>query len=292
MGLFATAISLLPGFPAQGKVIHQEKSHYQDIVVTEKRGRRCLAFVAAKGNKMQTCQYQNDDPRLILPYVRMSFAGLLLNNNPRKILLVGLGGGSIPMALSELYPDAIIDIVELDPAVVSVAHEYFHFHETENMSVNVADARVFIKRAGIQGKRYDLILLDAFNGEYIPEHLMTREFLQETKQLMPEDGVLVANTFSSSKLYHHESETYRNVFGIFFNFRDPKETPNRVIIITEGKILPDKRQLLEQATLLEEKLSYYGVPITRYPELMSTDTDWDTSARVLTDQFSPANLLR
>ena len=62
-------------------------------------------------------------------------------------------------------------------------------------------------------QRYDLIMLDAFDHEYIPEHLLTQEFLQEVKSLLAPGGVLAANTFSSSRLYDHESTTYAAVFG-------------------------------------------------------------------------------
>ncbi len=49
------------------------------------------------------------------------------------------------------------------------------------MRVFEQDARVWVKRAATAPKRYDLIMLDAFNGDYIPEHLMTREYLAETR---------------------------------------------------------------------------------------------------------------
>lgn len=291
MGMFASVLALFSSFSAQSRILHHQKSLYQDIVVQEKNGLRCLVFAAIRGDHNQTCQYLDNDPRLVFSYARMSLAGLLLNPKPTRVLMVGLGGGSIPAALSQLYPQAQIDVVELDPAVVKVAEDYFHFHETDNMKVIVSDARVFIKRAGLQHKQYDLILLDAFNGDYIPEHLMTREFLQETKELMTQDGVLVANTFSTSKLYDHESVTYRQVFGPFFNFKIPNETGNRVIIAS-NQALPKLPQLINRAQDLVEPLQPYGVPITQYPLSMQTEPDWDTSVRPLTDQYSPANLLR
>lgn len=292
MGMLATLFSVLSSAPAQSKVIHQQKSLYQNIVVVEEDGRRCLTFSSTRGRKTQSCQYQEaEDSRLVFPYTRMSLSGLLVNPDPEKILVVGLGGGSIPMVLSELYPNAQIDIVEIDPAVEKVAYDYFHFRETDNMSVSIVDARVFIKRAGIKGDQYDYILLDAFNGDYIPEHLMTQEFLQETKQILTEQGVLIANTFSRSKLYDHESVTYRKVFGAFLNFKNPEESGNRVIIARKAA-LPDRQRLQHQADRMAERLSQYGVHPETFPARMSADVDWDTSARVLTDQFSPANLLR
>ena len=60
---------------------------------------------------------------------------------------------------------------------------------------------------------YDLVMLDAFNEDYIPEHMLTREFLQELKAVMTPNGTIVANTFSGTELYDHESTTYKAVFG-------------------------------------------------------------------------------
>ena len=59
------------------------------------------------------------------------------------------------------------------------------------------DGRVFAKRMGKQGIRYDLVMLDAFDHEYIPEHMLTREFLLEIKGLLTPQGVLAANTFAT-----------------------------------------------------------------------------------------------
>ncbi len=87
-------------------------------------------------------------------------------------------------------------------------------------------------------QRYDLIMLDAFDHEYIPEHLLTQEFLQEVKSLLAPGGVLAANTFSSSGLYEHESVTYAKVFEKFFNLK----RENRVIVARLGA-LPDAQQL-------------------------------------------------
>ncbi|MGI9252018.1 MAG: spermidine synthase [Pseudohongiellaceae bacterium] len=275
---------------AQAETIHQERSLYRDIVVEQNGPRRCLVFNVHRGDRNQTCLDMNDRDKLVFSYTRMSFAGLLLHPDPERILVAGLGGGSIPLTLSDLFPEAIIDVVEIDQAVVNVAKEFFFFEETDNMRVTVADARDFIKRRGLNGEQYDYIVLDAFTGDYIPEHLLTREFLREVQQIMSPDAVLVANTFSTSRFYDHESVTYQHVFGEFFNFRMPG-SGNR-IIITRLQALPPRGELVSRARNFADRLDKYDVPIQRYPSRLSTRVDWDMSRRVLTDQYSPANLLR
>ncbi|ASA58321.1 spermidine synthase [Vibrio gazogenes] len=293
--IWLPVLLFVTGFSAQSDVIYTQKSLYRDIAVVEKNGLRCLVFALVKGDSVQTCQYQDEhDHRLVYSYSQMVMGGLLMNPHPQRILLIGLGGASIPNVLTQLYPDAELDVVELDPGVVKVARDYFHFKETPHTSVAVADGRVFVKRAILRKKKYDFIILDAFTGDYIPEHLMTREYLQEVQRLMTEDGVLVANTWSSSQLYAHESETYRQVFGPFFNFKMKQEQNygNRIIIVGNGKQpLPSPQVMRERAKPLAKSLAPYDVMIERFPSLMSTKVDWDRSARPLTDQYSPANLL-
>lgn len=272
------------------EVIHEEKSLYRDINVVQTGDRRCLIFNVHRGDRNQTCVDVNNRDELIFSYTKMSFAGLLLNPNPKKILIAGLGGGTLPLAFNDLFPEAQIDVVEVDQAVVNVAKGFFFFEENENMTVAVNDARVFVKRAGILGEKYDFIILDAFGGDYIPEHLLTREFLEEVKQIMADDAVLVANTFSTSRFYDHESVTYQRVFGEFFNFKLP--TSGNRIIITQLDPLPPRGNLISRSQELAPQMEKFGVPLLEYPNRLSTRVDWDMSRRVLTDQYSPANLLQ
>jgi spermidine synthase len=87
---------------------------------------------------------------------------------------IGLGGGTLPTAFSRILPQAEIDNVEIDPAVVRVARKYFNFRPTAKNKVVEEDGRVFVKRAVKKKIKYDLIILDAYDHEYIPEHLVTR----------------------------------------------------------------------------------------------------------------------
>ena len=193
------------------------------------------------------------------------------------------------MALSQLLPESKITAVEIDAAVVRVAEEFFQFRSSKNISVEVQDARVFGKRAALKNLKYDLIMLDAYNGDYIPEHLLTREYLEECKNLLSDTGVLVANTFSISKLYHYESATYAAVFSNILNFKS-NSSSNR-ILIASMQSLPSLQEMQETAKTLKAQLKPYDIPIHRYPKQLNSRPDWDTNTRPLTDQYSPANLL-
>jgi len=281
---------LLIGSGAEARVIHSERSLYRNILVTDERGERCLRFSVRRLERNQSCMLLDDPERIVFPYVRMMLGALLLDPDPERILIVGLGGGTLPTTLRALLPGASIDVVEIDPAVVSVAERFFDFTSGPRMHVATADARVFVKRAARQGARYDLIMLDAFGGDYIPEHLMTKEFLEEVRGLLTEHGVLAANTFATSKLYDYESVTYQHVFGRFFNVKTDISN-NRVILTMRGG-LPDRGQLEQRARYWRPRMRRFHVDIRNMPARLSEKVDWDPTVRPLTDQYSPANLLK
>lgn len=272
------------------ELIHRERSLYQTILVSKNGSTVCLRFSVRRDQRNQSCIDQRRPKAMVFTYTKMMMSALLLNPDPQRVLIAGLGGGTLPMALAELFPEAQIDIVEIDPAVVMVAKRFFGFEETHKLKVFTQDARVFTKRALIRNATYDLIMLDAYNGDYIPEHLMTREYLNETKSLLTDNGIVAANTFTVSRLYDHESATYHDVFGEFFNLRTA-QSANRVIL-TSQQPLPNIMVLGQRARQLEVRLKPFGVDIRNYPKLLSSKVDWDDDVRILTDQYSPVNLLQ
>jgi spermidine synthase len=284
--LWLSFLPLMPALSAQ-KMIHSERSLYREVLVYEEAGERCMCFTRQCRIGRQSCVMLSDPHRFALNYTRMMMAGTLFTGTaPQRVLIIGLGGGSIPTALREILPQAQIDVVEIDPAVTRVAKKFFNFREDAKMKVSELDGRVYVKRALRAGTKYDVVMLDAFDHEYIPEHLLTREFLTEVKSLLSHDGVLVGNTFSSSRLYDHESTTYADVFGTFYNLK----AANRVIIARPAG-LPDQASLRTRAAEYEKVLRTFGVDAMSVLPMFTTQSDWDTGARVLTDQYSPANLL-
>jgi spermidine synthase len=216
----------------------------------------------------------------------MMMAALYLDPSPQRVLIIGLGGGTLPSAFQKILPGATIDAVEIDPAVVRVAGKYFGFLPGRQTQVIEEDGRVFVKRMLRQRTRYDLVVLDAFDHEYIPEHLLTREFLLEVRGILSARGVLAANTFSSSRLYHFESATYFSAFGDFYRLK----SSNRVILLRLGG-LPDRDELARNAAMVEDKLVALGVDKAWLLPRFVVETGWPPNTRLLTDQYSPSNLL-
>lgn len=274
---------------ATAKEIDKERSIYRNVVIVEEQELRCMRFETRRRQiTNQACIDLEQPDRLVFEYAHGVLAGYSIVPQPKRILILGLGGGVLSQVMHEISPQAEIVSVDIDPVVVKLAKKYFNYQENDKVKTEIKDGRVYVKRALIKKEKFDWIVLDAFNGDYIPEHLMTKEFLLEVKGLLSEGGLLTANTFSNSKLYDFESVTYQEVFGKLHIFRAPTKG-NRVIYAcncTDFEVFPEADKSLDQ---MFEK---YQVDVERVWRRIDDKVDWDTNSEILTDQYSPANLLK
>jgi len=210
-------------------VIYEKASPYNTIIVTEDRnGLRTMLF--ERGGGRQSVVKPGDPDHLELPYARVALAGLALCEEPRRVLVVGLGGGSLPMFLRKHYPAAQIDVAEIDPGVVDVAKQFFGFREDALTRAHVGDGRQFIENVR-QG--YDIIFLDAFGARDVPKHLTTLEFLLAVRRALVPSGVVVSNVWrpSANPLYDSMVRTHQEAFDELFILDVPGDVNNILLAL-------------------------------------------------------------
>ena len=247
-GLLAVIAPCVLACAAQ-TVIYEKASHYNTLVVTEdQNGMRTLLF--ERGGARQSVVKPGDPDHLELPYARVAIAGLALCEEPRRILVVGLGGATLPMFLRRHYPSAAIDVAEIDPEVVDVAKKFFGFREDERMWVHIGDGRRFIEN--VPQPYYDIIYLDAYGAHDVPAHLTTQEFLRAVRRAVMPSGVAIGNVWRppSNPLHDSMIRTYQEVFDELFILDVPGDVNNILLA------LPRKQRLTQsELVLLARKIS-------------------------------------
>jgi spermidine synthase len=202
------------------KVLVARHTAFQPILLTEDdSGLRTLRF-GAEGVSQSVLKVA--DPRhLELDYARVLPASLAFVRNPLRILIVGLGGGSLPRFFHSHFPETTVDVVEIDQGVVDVAKTYCGFVEDARMRVHVDDGRDFIEASN---GGYDLLILDCFDADSIPPHLATLEFLSTARNALSPRGIVVANIWgpSANPLYARMLITYRAAFDDVYIFDVPR----------------------------------------------------------------------
>ena len=238
---------------AQDKILYQKQSPYSLVVVTEDdQGMRTLRF--GTGGVRQSVAKVGDPDHLELPYAPVMLSGLALCPEPKRVLVVGLGGGSIPSFLHKHYPKTRIDAVEIDPVVVEVAKQFFGLNEDETLKTYVQDGRQFIEE---RPNTYDIIFLDAFGSESIPYHLATREFLQAVRRSITAQGVVLADVWGpgANRLYPSMVRTYQEVFDELYVL-EVQGSANKILIALPKKLRVSREELAQRAGAISKQKQF------------------------------------
>ena len=172
------------------EIIYEAPGRFGSIVVVESAaGMRTLMF--ERNGARQSVVKLGDPDHLELSYARTVLAGLALSGKSRRMLVLGLGGGSLPMFLHKNFPEATVDVAEIDPGVIAVAKRFFDVREDARLRIHLADARSFVESS--EPGRYDLILVDAFGANSAPEHLTTQEFIRSLRRAVTAEGIVIGN---------------------------------------------------------------------------------------------------
>ncbi len=200
--LLAAAVALvvwsMSAARTAGQLEHEEQSAFSLIRIRRDGNVRAMTFVRDNGQEAVQSRVDLAAPQtLVSPYARSMFASYLYQPQPRRVLIVGLGGGAMVRFLNHHEPHVRIDAVEIDPVVVRLADEYFGVRTGGNVQVHTADAVRFVESTT---DRYDLILMDAFlrpsgdtDATGVPTALKTEAFLARLKQALAPGGVVAFN---------------------------------------------------------------------------------------------------
>ena len=238
-------------------------------------------------------------------YVNMFSAGILLNErlmkeaagDPRRakpnILVIGLGSGVGISVLAHHFPEASIAVVDIDQVVIEMVLHHYPFiawlseQQTSDgrprlkMGEHEAiDARQYIRHGYLRndgGRKYDMVIVDAFtDGSTIPPHLMTKEFFEEIRACMHEDGIVLSNVIGSYEGTKHKvvggsllaqreaglRETYNLPLMHGSNAFDPSTSRNNIIIASTQALDPQGNRAGWQR--LRDWVPYPELPTRRY----------------------------
>jgi spermidine synthase len=267
---------------ADGRIAHIE-TEYNDIFITKRGAQLTMSFQLKGWDYTESVVNLADPDELPIRYTQVMTLATIYPAELKSILMLGLGGGSVSTYLGRHLPEAAITTVELDPGVISAAKNYFGILETPRMRYRDGDARVFLKR---HVETYDLILVDAYRGGYVPFHLLTKEFYTLAKQRLAPGGAVAFNVHDGTKLYASTVKTLTDVFPGLDLYSTGMGEVAAVATATQA---PTRETLTARAAALQERHGFrYPLPpmlkrlVKAPPEAAKAD--------LITDDFAPADV--
>lgn len=269
-------------------------SAYHEIKVADEKGIRYLWL----DNFTQSALYLNDPRKTALSYSDYLHLPLIFLPAPEHVTLIGLGAGTVGLRYVADYARVHVEAVEIDSRVVEVAQRYFGFEANERLKVHLRDGRSHLLRAS--GPQ-DIILADAYGGEALPFHLVTREFIDLARRRLTNGGVFALNV--NSALEGHDNRGFRAIYKTLASvFRsvyvfpvNPTQTPldslrNIVVVATDGARMTSE----EVFGRARELVTGGNVSVEGFVEAAASlyDNRIETAdVPLLTDDFAPLEKL-
>lgn len=156
------------------------------IRIADFNGMRTLRFERNSQSSMRL-----DDPYATdIEYVAYLHLTRAIVPAPARVLVLGLGGGTLVKQLWRECPDLVIDAVEIDPEIVAVAKEFFALPDDPRIRIHLGDGREFVETSP---EVYDIIVVDAYDDGQMPRHLTTEEFMLGIQARLKPGGVAAYN---------------------------------------------------------------------------------------------------
>ncbi len=233
-----------------------------EVVVTERVSPNYTVFVIEDADGVRRLRFERDgvdqsavvmgDPeQLIFAYTRGLTAAFALRPDPERVLIVGLGGGTLPMFLRKHLPNVHIDVVEIDPIVLEVAKADLDFKEDAHLVVHIADGRKFIEESK---QRWDVIVLDAYGAEEIPGHLITKPFYAAVRERLEAGGLMAANVWSEHANPKYKS-MLRTMEAVFpeVHVVAPQKSESRIVLALAGSEHLTREDIATRAGVLKRE---------------------------------------
>lgn len=222
-----------------------------------------------------------DSDELVLEYSRFYHLIRFFKPDFQQTLAIGGAGYTFPSEYLRKYPQAGIDVVEIDPQMTEAARRYFRLQDDLRMRIFHQDGRVFLNQA--PSEIYDVVLMDAFSSLFsVPYQLTTVEAIRQASRVLRNDGIVILNLGSAIKgegslMLRAEAATYRAVFPFVYVFKVRQDVPDEklqnVIIVASKTATPEPLRSGDPA--IESMLSH------RYTETIPEDVP------ILTDDLAP-----
>jgi spermidine synthase len=285
LALFGSSLSIKELKKLPNGAVEHIQSVYNDIYIAKQNNYIKMFFHRHKNYYTESVRDISNDLILPINYTQLLNVIFAYKQNPKSVVMLGLGGGTTTRYIENYYPKTDIYAVELDQSVIDMAKKYFAIKESKHYKIINKDARIFMKKIK---KKFDIIMIDTFRGGYIPFHLLTQEFYNLLQQKMDDESYLVLNLHGGTKLFDSSIATLKTVFKNIDTYFVPRS--GNVIVIASNAKKYDKNQLYTQASNIQnEKKFFYSVPsMLRY----SKNYNLKKNTPIFTDNFAPVNIFK
>lgn len=168
-----------------------------------------------------------DPDQLVFSYTRAMMSFLLFEPSPKRIAMIGLGGGSLAKYCYRYLPRAEISVVEINPDVIALRNEFAIPADDARFDVVLGDGAVFVKESN---DLFDVLMVDGFDTSGLPDALCSQQFYDDCFASLTGNGIMVANLWSSSGLHGALASRIETSFAGRMVVVNADDSPNKIVL--------------------------------------------------------------
>lgn len=236
-----------------GRLVYQHHDDEGIIEIVEAAGVRALHFGSSS---RQSSMLINEPERLHSVYARAMMGWLLFKDLPGRVLMIGLGGGSLAKFLLDRFEDCRIKVVECRRGVVKIARSHFDLPLDPRLKIKIGDGGRFIRQRSLtHSEQYDLMMIDAFDHAGMADSVSGEAFFDSCRILLRRDGMLAINLWGTDKdLFRQVAWQLGRVFDWRLLFLPVRGRGNVIAFaFNEGVDRPALKTLKTRAQTLEQR---------------------------------------
>ena len=177
------------------KTVHRSHWRSQLIEVVDEGDTRSLYF---GGHILQSSMRLSAPHKLALSYTRFMASPLLIDDEPERILVVGVGAGSLVRFFHHHFPDARIDGIDYSSEVIDLARSHFNLPSSPKVAIHCCGGFEFLSRRE-NAHNYDLILIDAFDSAGMSKEIYAGPFFDLCQDHLALSGIVCLNLWSGDR---------------------------------------------------------------------------------------------
>ena len=189
---------------------------------------------------------------LALEYTRTMMGFLMFDPAPARILMIGLGGGSMAKFCHRHLPHSRLTVVEINPHVIALRARFKVPADSARFCIKQDDGARFVATTSTC---FDVLMIDAFDAERMPEALGTRRFYDDCADALQPGGLLVANLHASHPHVPVYIDRMSAALGGAAISVEDHDGGNRVVFVRRGGQLKPAQVVSPTAVHLQDAYS-------------------------------------
>lgn len=172
--------------------------------------------------------------KLVFSYARAMMSFLLFEPSPKRIAMIGLGGGSLAKYCYRFLPQTEITVVEINPDVIALRNEFAIPADDARFQVLLGDGAELVRDTD---RQFDVLIVDGYDAGGLPVQLSSQRFYDDCFASLADNGIMVVNLWGCQRYDEYMARIHKS-FANRLVIIDAARSTNKIVLAVKNVEFP------------------------------------------------------